>query len=96
MSALKHFRESDVLIAASRYYTGRVTASVHPFCQQLAAAWPEIQPSVRAVIRRDLEDDFQHDDDDRAEGREVKRLGHDCDRESWELVRAAWLRLDRN
>ena len=44
---------------------------------------------MQNIIKRDLEEEFKRDDEARADGREFKPLGHDCDRASWEKLRLA-------
>ena len=90
MSYLKHFESHDILISATRYYLGRRTiqAAYHARC--LAKAWNDLPRGTQSVIRRDLEEAFEQDDAARAEGRDYKPLGMDCDRGEWELVRKQW------
>lgn len=92
---LAHFDYEGLVVAATRYYTGRMTADAACFAADLAQAWPELPARARAVIRRELELVFAQDDFQRgAEGRTAGLpLGMDMDREQWELVRAAWLAL---
>lgn len=77
---------------AVRYYLGRMSAGVGVFCEMLAAIWPILPEDTRAIIERDIEEEFRMDDLKRARG-ETKflPLGMDCDRESWERVRRLWL-----
>ena len=94
----KHLDAFDphmLLIAAVRYFTGRMTIATCAFARELAEAWPTIPEHTRTVIQRDLEGEFHRDDNDHAEGREHKALGHDCDRESWEMVREAWKKMEK-
>lgn len=74
-------------IGAFRYYCGRMTIAVHSFTESLIKNWDKLPERSQFVIKRDLEDAFKDDDTDRKEGCVYKRLGHDCDRESWEKVR---------
>ena len=95
LAALAAFDTHGLIIGATRYYTGRMTIHAGMFAQyELARAWPLLQPNTKAVIRRDLEDDFRRDDEARARGEKYLPLGHDCDRAAWECVRAAWLAQD--
>jgi hypothetical protein len=87
---LKKFDPHSLLIAATRYYVGRMTIGSCAFAQELASAWPEIPEDTKGIIRRDLERDFDRDDEARKRGDEFLPLGADCDRAGWELVRAAW------
>lgn len=56
----------------------------------LVSAWPAFDDGVQETIKRDIEQSFERDDEDRAEGREHKHLGHDCDRAEWQRVRKLW------
>lgn len=87
---LRRFEAHSMLIAATRYYTGRRTIGACDWADRLASAWPEIPEGTRAVIRRDLETEFKDDDEARARGDQYKPLGDDCDRQAWEKVRQAW------
>lgn len=96
----KHLNAFDphmLLIAATRYFTGRRTISTCAFARELAAAWPTIPEHTRAVIQRDLEEEFRRDDEARSKGQRqiYLPLGHDCDRESWEKVREAWKKMEK-
>ena len=89
--ALRHFDPHMLLIAATRYFIGRMTIATCSFAQdELAKAWPHIPQKTRAIIRRELEEAFRDDDNDREQGASRRTLGWDCDREAWEAVRAAW------
>ena len=95
LAALAVFDAHSLIIGATRYYTGRMTIHAGMFAQyELARAWPLLQPNTKAVIRRDLEDDFRRDDEARANGEKYLPLGADCDRAAWEAVRRAWQQED--
>ena len=83
-------RSELMALAAVRYCLGRMTYIVGDCADWLCAAWDELPEGVRAIIKRDVEEAFTRDDEDRASGRDYKALGHDCDRESWERVRKLW------
>lgn len=89
------FDSFDLLMGAFCYYLGRRTATVDSFARELATAWPRLPDRTRLLIRRDLEEAFVRDDEARAREDNVIPLGHDCDRESWERVRDAWLKEDQ-
>lgn len=76
-------------IAAFRYCCGRYSDIVGDCVDWLIEMWPYLASNTRDVIRRDLEADFQRDDEARA-GDMFRPLGADCDREQWERVRALW------
>lgn len=95
LAALAHFDPHMLVIAAARYFAGRMTISTCFFAKhELAKAWPKLLPGTRNAIRRDLEEEFRRDDEARARGDKHLPLGHDCDRAAWEHVRAAWLAHD--
>lgn len=95
LAALALFDAHGLIIGATRYYTGRMTIHAGMFAQyELARAWPLLQPNTKAVIRRDLEEEFKRDDEARARGEKYRPLGADCDRAAWEVVRRAWQQED--
>jgi len=83
-------RDDLMAIAAARYCLGRRTYITSDCSEWLIAQWPNIKPSARAVIQRDIEDEFKRDDDARANGAAYKPLGWDCDRAVWQKVRELW------
>jgi hypothetical protein len=87
---MNYGRDDLMAISAVRYCLGRMTYIVGYCSEWLICVWPNLKPSAQAVIKRDIEEAFSRDDEDRAEGREHKTLGHDCDREQWERVRRIW------
>ena len=86
---LRHFDERELLIAAFRYYLGRMTISTCFFARGLARAWNELEEGTRGIIERELEETFKEDDKIRASLKPAtwRPLGHDCDRAAWEEVR---------
>ena len=84
-------RQTTLWVGALRYYMGRQTYAVGNFCDLLLECWPHLDSSVRSLIQRDLEKQFELDDQERAKGEKRMRwLGADCDRKQWEKVRALW------
>lgn len=87
-------QKTTLWLGAFRYYCGRMTYAVGDFCETLIAVWPELPDRTRSLIQRDLTEEFQRDDEQRADDvagtRYYKRLGHDVDRKQWEKVRALW------
>ena len=79
-----------MVISAFRYCLGRLTYISGACADWLVDKWPELPPHSRALIRTELDRAFALDDEDRATGASFKALGWDCDRESWEKVRALW------
>lgn len=84
----KH-EEVTVYVAATRYYLGRMTYAVDDFCRILIDNWKSFSEETKNIIKRDVETAFKVDDEARARGDQYK-LGHDCDRRSWERVRNLW------
>jgi hypothetical protein len=82
--------KETIWIGAFRYYCGRMTIQVSFFCDTLIKEWDKLPKRAKSVIKRDLDESFVSDDEDRARGANYYRLGHDCDRQSWEKVRALW------
>ena len=83
-------------IAAVRYCLGRQTYIVSDCRDWLIEQWPNIKPSARAVIQRDIEESFARDDESREAGNSYRPLGMDWDREDWEKVRGLWAGNARN
>lgn len=79
-----------IATAAVRYCIGRMTYMPGVCADWLEIVWERLPPRVREIIRRDVEEAIAQDDKDRAEGRQRKRLGWDCDRETWLRVRKLW------
>jgi len=76
---------------ATRYVMGRRTGAVHEHCIWLVENWGRIPINQRNIIQRDLEEAFGRDDRARQMGTpDWFWLGDDCDRRSWEGVRALY------
>ena len=87
-----------MVIAAFRYCCGRKSYIVGVCADWLIEQWPNISGNAKAVIQRDLEEDFKRDDDARAveaRGHSLP-LGNDCDRRDWERVRNLWANRRNN
>ena len=96
-------QELTLWVGATRYYTGRMTYAVSGFVDLLVQEWPKLPEHARAIIARDLDEEFARDDFVRArleaEGCEKTYpfpLGHDCDRAQWERVRRLYAYKHRN
>ncbi len=76
--------------AALRYCLGSRTYIVGACVEWLIEQWPNFEPNCRAVIQRDVEEQFKRDDLARARGEDYKPLGWDCDRADWERARKLW------
>lgn len=77
-------------LAAFRYCLGRMTYIVDDCERWIFANWDHFPPNVRKLIQRDVEEEFERDDEARARGSAHFPLGHDCDRAAWERVRGLW------
>ena len=82
--------EGLMAIAAFRYCCGRQSYIVKACADWLIDVWPMLPDSVRAIIQRDLEEEFARDNEARARDQVYKPLGWDCDRQDWERVRKLW------
>lgn len=83
-------RDGLMALSAVRYCLGRKTYITGDCADWLIESWPFIPSNVQKLIWRDVEEAFTRDDEDRAENRPHKTLGHDCDRQNWERVRVLW------
>lgn len=79
-----------MVISAFRYCVGRQTYIVGVCADWLIKVWPLLSDNTKAVIKRDLESEFERDDETRARGAAYKPLGWDSDRKDWERVRKLW------
>lgn len=87
---MSEYQTTTLWLGAFRYYVGRMTYAVSDFCDLLIAAWPTLPERTRSLIQRDLDEEFKRDDEVRGTGAMCMPLGHDCDRQQWERVRALW------
>jgi hypothetical protein len=91
LAALSYFDPHSLVIGAQRYYIGRETIVAAVFAQcELARAWPHLPLETRSVMQRDIEREFERDDEARDRGAAIKPLGWDCDRAAWAKVREYW------
>ncbi|AOG23427.1 hypothetical protein [Acidovorax sp. RAC01] len=77
-------------LCAFRYCLGRMTYISGVCADWLVAKWADIPPHAQALIRKELDETFRRDDEDRATNEPFKALGWDCDRDAWEKVRSLW------
>jgi hypothetical protein len=77
-------------LAAVRYCLGRSTYIVPDCCDWLRQVWTDLSQDVRAVIERDVEEEFMRDNTARFRKSEYLPLGNDMDRKQWEKVRELW------
>lgn len=82
--------DEGMAVCAVRYCLGARTYVVEDCARWLVAQWASFGDRTREQIRRDVDEAFARDDADRAHGRPYHHLGWDCDRASWERVRALW------
>ena len=75
-----------MITAAVRYCIGRRSYIVSECVDWILANWNGWPDSVKAIIERDVEDEFECDD----QNPEWNRLGDACDKRQWEKVRALW------
>ena len=84
-------RDDLMALAAVRYCLGRSSYIVGDCVDWLITQWPNLSDSIKRVIARDVDEAFERDDEARADGREHKPLGWDCDRAYWTKARALWV-----
>jgi len=85
----------DLIFWAFRYFLGRRTIHACCFAEDLARAWPHLEPKTANAIREELDKAFVRDDEQRAnKGSPVifggYTLGDSCDRFAWDRVRVAY------
>jgi len=91
MSKPLSFGRDDLMaIAAVRYCLGRQTYIVGDCADWLIDQWENISQQARTIIKRDIEEEFERDDEARDRGDKHKPLGANCDRQEWERVRKLW------
>jgi hypothetical protein len=83
-------QEITLWLGATRYYLGRMSYAVGDFVDMLVKKWPTMNEATQQIIRRDIEAEFERDDDLRQQGSQYLPLGQDCDRAEWERVRRLW------
>lgn len=89
-SPAQFFDVDDLIMSATSYYLGRMTANVGDFCRRLVQAWPNLKLSTRDYIQRIVEHEFDRESIAKRHGLSQNVFGMDCDREAWEKVRACW------
>jgi hypothetical protein len=83
-----------MVIAAFRYCLGRSTYIVGTCVDWLTEHWPNFSVDTQQLIKKELEEAFKSDNEDREKARNLKTLGWDCDRNDWERVRQMWMDED--
>jgi len=80
-----------MVVCAFRYCLGRRTYIVSECVTWLVQEWNNFDDNVKTLIKRELEEAFTQDDEDRIDNRDYKTLGMSCDRDEWAKVRSLWL-----
>ena len=76
--------------AAVRYCLGRRTYIVSCCVEWLFVQWENFDEHTKALIKRDIEEEIERDDEARANGCDYKPLGDDMDRAEWLKCRQLW------
>ena len=88
----------ELVFWAFRYFVGRMTIATTCFARDLAKAWKYLPQREKDLIHKELDQLFE--DDNRARKQDSKHLplGMDMDRDSWQLVRDAYVQeaLDKD
>jgi hypothetical protein len=82
-----------MVLDALRYAMGRMSTQPSITSAWFVRHWPFLPKLIKEVIQNDVEREFEQDDRMRKmHPKDNCRwvLGHDCDRASWEKVRALW------
>jgi len=69
-----------------RYVLGRRSYAVSDWCDWFVKNHKEIPANEMAIIKRELKEAFERDDDARDNERPYLVLGEDCDRACWMKV----------
>lgn len=87
---LQCFDLNDLVMSATAYYLGRMTHLVDSHCDAVVKAWTDLPTHVRDYIQRIVDEAFSRHEIVKTLGKDLGPLGNNCDRESWEKVRACW------
>ncbi len=79
-----------MIVAALRYCLGRRSYIVRDCVDWLDAHWDAIPERTRAIIQRDIDEEFWRDNEARASEHGWRPLGDDCDRAQWARLRRKW------
>jgi len=88
----------DLIFWSFRYFLGRRTIATCHFAECLAKVYSRLDPKIKAALKKEVLDAFAEDDRHREMQKEKPerfphyRLGHDCDRATWETLRQAILK----
>lgn len=90
----EHWGFNQLMVtAAFRYCLGRRTYIVGVCVDWIIEHWEAFSESTKELIKRELEEEFETDDRQRASGSVSGSLGWDCDRRDWERVRALYAQV---
>ncbi len=81
---LNDLEKQTLFIGAFRYYLGRCTYAVSDFTSLVEKHWLDLDKNTKRVVQKELDKELKQDQLDREQGEQFCRLGHDCDRKSWE------------
>lgn len=83
---------SWLIIDAVRYAIGRTSYQVSTTARWILQNWDKFPEHAQTIVKQDLEGEFERDDRVRNDKKDHAwyPLGHRCDRQSWEAVRALW------
>lgn len=73
-------------VGAFRYYIGRMTISVHHFCEVLVECWDDLPKKAKILIEKELLREISEDDLARLKGDRFRPLGQDVDSKEWRRV----------
>lgn len=75
-------------LGAFRYYLGRRSYAVSDFCELLAQQWNNLPKATQDLIKKELDKEIAKDTLSREKGQSPHRLGDDCDRTEWLLLKS--------
>lgn len=86
---------SELVFWSFRYFIGRRSIRTYCFIQNLIKSFPYLDQLVKDMIKRELDEAFERDDEDRKRffskatksGKAIFTLGDDNTREAWETLR---------
>ena len=79
-----------MVLAAFRYCVRRRSYIVQDCVDWLIAYWPEFGDFIKDLLRKELEELFDKDDEFRSTNIGFPSFGDNYDRAAWNLVRALW------
>lgn len=73
LACFNHDAPSDLVFWSFRYFLGRMTIHACCFADQLATCWPHLDARVQALIKRELEKEFERLDEHIAQLKKNKK-----------------------